>query len=229
MWSRLVSTRPSQRSITAPTPSIAKGHEAGGWIGEEGSFVLSQRLLGTLSIPVYLHGGIGLHTAAAAYVAGAAGAVLDAQLLLARESPLPDSLRATLAGVDGSETVTLGARLGAPFRAYSRPGLHSLEQLRAVEEELLASADARGGVARGRQRRDVGGAGTDAAVLPLGQDAAFAAELARRFDTVAGIIDGLRAAIARRLRDARGRQSAGRGRRRRRGRTAPAIRSSRGR
>jgi 3-oxoacyl-(acyl-carrier-protein) synthase/NAD(P)H-dependent flavin oxidoreductase YrpB (nitropropane dioxygenase family) len=36
----------------------------------------------------------------------------------------------------------------------------------------------------------------DAAVLPLGQDAAFAADLARRFDNVAGIIDGLRSAIA---------------------------------
>jgi len=174
---------------------IAKGHEAGGWIGEEGSFVLSQRLLGTLGIPVYIHGGIGRHTVAAAYVAGAAGAVLDAQLLLTRESPLPDNLQATLAGADGSETVTLGSELGAPFRAYSRPGMHSLEQLRAVEDELLASADARGAWRAG-VRAHVAGAGVDAAVLPLGQDAAFAAELARRFETVAGIVDGLGAAIA---------------------------------
>jgi NAD(P)H-dependent flavin oxidoreductase YrpB (nitropropane dioxygenase family) len=68
---------------------IAKGHEAGGWIGEEGSFVLSQRLIGAVQTPVFVHGGIGLHTVGAAYVAGAAGAVLDAQLLLARESPIP--------------------------------------------------------------------------------------------------------------------------------------------
>ena len=175
---------------------IAKGHEAGGWIGEEGSFVLSQRLLGTLAVPVYIHGGIGRHTVAAAYVAGAAGAVLDAQLLLTRESPLPDDLRATLAGADGSETVTLGSELGAPFRAYSRPGMHSLERLRAVEDELLASADARGAWRAG-VRAHVAGAGVDTAVLPLGQDAAFAAELARSFETVAGILDGLGAAIAR--------------------------------
>ena len=175
---------------------IAKGHEAGGWIGEEGSFVLAQRLLGTLSTPVYIHGGVGRHTVAAAYVAGAAGAVLDAQLLLTRESPLPASLRATLARVDGSETVTLGAELGAAFRAYSRPGMHSLEQLRALEQELLASADARGAWRAG-VRAHVAGAGADAAVLPLGQDAAFAAELAQRFDNVAGIIAGLHAAIAR--------------------------------
>ncbi len=175
---------------------IAKGHEAGGWIGEEGSFVLSQRLLARLGVPVYIHGGIGRHTVAAAYVAGAAGAVLDAQLLLTRESPLPDSLQATLAGADGSETVTLGVELGAPFRAYSRPGMHSLEQLRAVEDELLASADARGAW-RAAVRAHVAGAGVDTAVLPLGQDAAFAADLARSFETVAGILDGLAAAIAR--------------------------------
>jgi acyl transferase domain-containing protein/NAD(P)H-dependent flavin oxidoreductase YrpB (nitropropane dioxygenase family) len=175
---------------------IAKGHEAGGWIGEEGSFVLSQRLLEALSTPVYLHGGIGEHTVAAAYVAGAAGAVLDAQLLLARESPLPAGLRAMLAGVDGSETVTLGAELGAPFRAYSRPGRHNLEQLRALEDELLASPDARGAWRTGVMEHVSGGTG-EVAVLALGQDAAFAADLARRFDNVAGIIDGLRAAIAR--------------------------------
>jgi acyl transferase domain-containing protein/NAD(P)H-dependent flavin oxidoreductase YrpB (nitropropane dioxygenase family)/NAD(P)-dependent dehydrogenase (short-subunit alcohol dehydrogenase family) len=173
---------------------IAKGHEAGGWIGEEGSFVLSQRLLATLAVPVYIHGGIGQHTVAAAYVAGAAGAVLDAQLLLARESPLTDGLQATLAGADGSETVTLGAELGAPFRAYSRPGMHSLERLRAVEEELLASADARGAWRAG-VRAHVAGA-DDAAVLALGQDAAFAGDLARRFETVAGIVEALRTAIA---------------------------------
>jgi hypothetical protein len=57
----------------------AEGHEAGGWIGDERSFVLLQRLLDA-SRPVWA--GIGLHTAAAAYVAGAAGVVLDSQLLL---------------------------------------------------------------------------------------------------------------------------------------------------
>ncbi len=173
---------------------IAKGNEAGGWIGEEGSFVLSQRLLGELRTPVFLHGGIGVHTVAAAYVAGAAGAVLDGQLLLARESPLPERLRSALARIDGSETTTLGRDLGAPFRAYSRPGLRDLEALRDAERELAASPQARDSWRRAVKTHvgDEAGAG----VLPLGQDAAFAADLARRFGNVAGILDGLRAAIA---------------------------------
>jgi acyl transferase domain-containing protein/NAD(P)H-dependent flavin oxidoreductase YrpB (nitropropane dioxygenase family)/short-subunit dehydrogenase len=174
---------------------IAKGHEAGGWIGEEGSFVLSQRLLAALRTPVFVHGGIGLHTVAAAYAAGAAGAVLDAQLLLAPESPLPASLKATLAGIDGSETATLGGGLGAPFRAYARPGLRGFELLRDAEQALAPTGASREQWRASVKAHVAGRPGADA-VLPLGQDAAFAADLARRFGNVAGIIDGLRSAIA---------------------------------
>ncbi len=173
---------------------IAKGQEAGGWIGEQGSFVLTQQLLARLRTPVYVHGGVGLHTIAAAYVAGAAGAVLDGQLLLTRESPLPDDLRAALGRFDGSETTTPGAELGAPFRVYSRPGMRELEQLRLAERELAADAGSRAAW-RIAVKAHVAGAAADPGVLALGQDAAFAADLARRFGTVAGIIDGLRAAV----------------------------------
>ena len=190
---------------------IAKGHEAGGWIGEEGSFVLSQRLLSTLRTPVFVHGGIGLHTVAAAYAAGAAGAVLDAQLLLTPESPLPASLKATLAGMDGSETATLGGALGAPFRAYARPGLCGFELLRDAEQALEPTGASREQW-RGSVKAHVGARPGPDAVLPLGQDAAFAADLARRFGNVAGIVEGLRCGDRRCLSDARGRESAGGGR-----------------
>src|SRR6266704_4309718 len=56
---------------------IAKGHEAGGAVREETTFILLQRILGRVTLPVIAHGGIGLHTAAACYVAGARGIVLD--------------------------------------------------------------------------------------------------------------------------------------------------------
>ena len=73
---------------------VAKGHEAGGNVGEETTFVLLQRLLAmALQKPVYAWGGIGTHTAAACRVAGAAGVVLDWQLSLMRESSLPAAMR----------------------------------------------------------------------------------------------------------------------------------------
>ena len=102
---------------------IAKGHEAGGRVGEETTLILLQRLLAQTSLPVWAHGGIGLHTAAACYVAGAAGVVLDAQLALTRESPIPEATKNSIARIDGSETICLGNKPGETYRIYYRPGL----------------------------------------------------------------------------------------------------------
>src|SRR5262249_48336051 len=68
---------------------IAKGSESAGHVGECTSFILLQRLRPVTALPIFAQGGIGVHTVAAAYVAGAAGVVLDQQLLLAREARLP--------------------------------------------------------------------------------------------------------------------------------------------
>src|SRR5439155_507177 len=59
-------------------------------------------------LPVWVQGGIGPNTAAACAAGGAAGVVLDAQLLLARESLLSPDARRRLAAFDGSETQCLG-------------------------------------------------------------------------------------------------------------------------
>ena len=91
---------------------IAKGHEAAGRVGDETTFILLQRLLRRGALPVFAQGGIGLHTAAAACVAGASGVVLDAQLLLTRESPLARAAREAVARMDGSETALIGGDLG---------------------------------------------------------------------------------------------------------------------
>jgi acyl transferase domain-containing protein/NAD(P)H-dependent flavin oxidoreductase YrpB (nitropropane dioxygenase family) len=85
---------------------IARGHEAGGRIGELSTFVLLQRLLADdlLDLPVWACGGIGPHTAAAAVAGGAAGVVLDTQLALLAEADLPVEIAAVISTLDGSET-----------------------------------------------------------------------------------------------------------------------------
>ncbi|MER7676695.1 SDR family NAD(P)-dependent oxidoreductase [Streptomyces sp. NPDC096934] len=102
---------------------IARGHEAGGTVGELSTFVLMQRLLGDdgFDLPVWAWGGAGPYTAAAVVAGGGAGVVLDTQLALLDEAEagLPAGTRALLAGLDGSETtVEAGRRVvrrrGAP-------------------------------------------------------------------------------------------------------------------
>ncbi len=194
----VTSAAEAQAAVAAGADGIiAKGHEAGGRVGEESTFVLLQRLLAAHTLPIYAHGGVGLHSAAACYVAGAAGVVLDSQLALTRESPLPEAVKEKIALMDGSETTALGMRLGAAVRVYARPGLAALDALRREENRLEGGkVTARTTTTwRGAVAQRIGWGSPDSSVYPLGQDACFAAGLAARYVTVAGVVDALRTAL----------------------------------
>ncbi|HET9612181.1 MAG TPA: beta-ketoacyl synthase N-terminal-like domain-containing protein, partial [Acidimicrobiales bacterium] len=160
---------------------VAKGNESGGRVGDETAFVLLQRLVAAVDGPVWLQGGIGLDTAAAAVAGGARGVVLDAQLALARESTLPADVRAAVAAMDGSETILAGGH-----RIYTRPDLPVPPEGAGTEvARRLGADDLRGGW------------------LPVGQDGSFARPLADRYETAGGIVQAVRAAIAHHLDAAR--------------------------
>src|SRR5262249_54695406 len=81
---------------------ILKGHEAGGRVGADTSFILVQKWRQWAdrqggATPVWVRGGVGPNTAAACLAAGVRGVVLDSQVLLARESPLSGELQQRLA------------------------------------------------------------------------------------------------------------------------------------
>ncbi|TMQ07133.1 MAG: SDR family NAD(P)-dependent oxidoreductase [Deltaproteobacteria bacterium] len=183
---------------------VAKGSEGGGWIGNETSLVLLQRLVARGRLPVWAHGGVGLHSIAACFAAGAAGAIVDAPLALSRESPLGDDVRAALARADGSEAVCLGEALARPFRVFGRAGDATVRDLRALAEALERSpapVAERRGQWEIEVRRRIGS--RHYAILPLGQDIAFAASLAGRYPTVAGILYALRTSLGAHVRIAK--------------------------
>jgi acyl transferase domain-containing protein/NAD(P)H-dependent flavin oxidoreductase YrpB (nitropropane dioxygenase family) len=163
---------------------VARGSESGGRVGEETSFVLLSHLIGAVGLPVWAAGGIGIHTAAGAVAAGAAGVVLDSQLALAAESTLPEEVRAAVRAMDGSETVVLGGT-----RVYYRPDLPSA---RPASDGVTAAAVG-----------PLGGDDLHTQLLPTGQDAAFAAAFAARWPTVGAAVEGLRRQIAEHLGAAR--------------------------
>ncbi|HEY3717931.1 MAG TPA: SDR family NAD(P)-dependent oxidoreductase [Jatrophihabitantaceae bacterium] len=88
---------------------IARGNEAGGRVSELSSYVLLQQLLADdrPGVPVWVCGGIGPHTAAAAITGGAAGVVLDTQLALLPEADLRADLAAAIAASDGTDTTII--------------------------------------------------------------------------------------------------------------------------
>ncbi|MFN3532165.1 MAG: beta-ketoacyl synthase N-terminal-like domain-containing protein, partial [Candidatus Brocadia sp.] len=185
---------------------IAKGNEAGGLVGEETSFILLQQLLKNMSLPVWIQGGIGLHTAAACYAAGAAGVVLDMQLALTRESALPETVKTVIAHMDGSETICIGNEIGRICRIYSRSGLPILQDLSMVANTLATDPRPRPEILAGfRQeiKKRAGWGDPGQHIWLLGQDTAFAAPLAQRFHTVGGVLDGFRQAITSHVRTAK--------------------------
>lgn len=175
---------------------IAKGNEAGGRVDEKSTFILLQQLLRNFLIPVWAHGGIGLHTVAACYAAGAAGTVLDWQLALVRESSFPEDLKSLLAKMDGSESVCIGQSLGRAYRVYAKPSSPALIHLQEEESRLglMENKTERliqwhNIIAQYASRKHFDG------LLLIGQDIVFASILNRRFRSVAGLLYGLRCSI----------------------------------
>jgi acyl transferase domain-containing protein/NAD(P)H-dependent flavin oxidoreductase YrpB (nitropropane dioxygenase family) len=169
---------------------VVKGHEAGGRVGECSAFILAQQVLARTDLPVHVQGGIGPHSAAACLAAGAAGVVLDDQLWLMPESPLPPSWKSALKPLNGSETVILGERLGTTVRVLSRPGFAAAESLRAAADELELTDHSDGWT---EKVSTVLGWGAPAEFAwPVGQAVGLAAGFARTYQTTGRLVCAIR-------------------------------------
>src|ERR1700733_558251 len=170
---------------------IAKGHESGGLVGSETTFVLLQRLMKQTSLAVWAQGGIGLHSAAACIAAGAAGVVLDGQLSLTRESSLPGAVQQRIAHFDGSDTLVLGQSLRRAFRCYRHSTAAPAQELQEIALGLQASAPGSDVKWRDAIRARIGWGEPTRSVWPLGQDAAFASQFAQRFESAGWVVVAL--------------------------------------
>ncbi|MBI3836167.1 MAG: acyltransferase domain-containing protein, partial [Planctomycetes bacterium] len=184
---------------------VIKGSEGGGIIGEETSLVLLQRVIRAVQIPVWVRGGIGLHSAAACLAGGAAGVVLDWQLALCSESELPAEIKARITRMDGSETAVLGQGCGDRYRAYFRPGERAFAELREIEDQLAmsdASEDTITKQWREQVEARISQSDETRRLLILGQDAVFAASLEERFRSVGQVCTAIRDSASRHCRSA---------------------------
>ena len=164
---------------------IVKGHEAGGCVGSQSSFILLQALNKKLQIPYWIQGGIGLHTAAAAILAGATGVVLCEQFWLTEESPFSPEQKNFWKHLDGSETICVG-RDDAFFRCYSRRGRSKLDEY----ERALAD---------GGQSEDIINQWLLNAdrefFIPCGQDIGLASFFSKKFITAGSVVSAIRQGV----------------------------------
>src|SRR5262249_47315949 len=147
-------------------------------------------------LPVYAQGGIGMHGAAACRAAGAAGVVLDDQLLLMPESPLRAEWKHLLAACRGQDTRAVGERLGLSCPVLARPGLAAAARLQALADRIeLADND------RAEWRRQagacIGWGSPESYAWPVGQAVQLAAEFRDRYKTTGRVVQAIAAVSAR--------------------------------
>lgn len=171
---------------------VANGNEAGGEVSDQTSLVLLQRLLVATSLPVWVRGGVGIHSAAACFVVGAAGVVLDTQLALIRESTLDSELQALVACSDGASTVVLGDELGLPVRVFNRPRLGPVAELAELAGMLAARRDHAARTEwRAAVRARTGWRDLHTLAVPMGEEAGLAGALTREFPSTRQLVRGI--------------------------------------
>ncbi|WP_068944047.1 type I polyketide synthase [Chryseobacterium timonianum] len=162
---------------------IIKGNEAGGQIGYESTFVLFQRIINEIkSIPVWVQGGIGLHTASAVKALGATGVVLDSQLALFLESSVPKDIKDLCSKLNGTET-----KIIADHRVLVRPNSPSLPDDITSDHLKQYFADL-----------DI-----SKSYIPMGQDISLATDLYEEFRTLKKLAFGLKEAMHGHLKQAK--------------------------
>ncbi|WP_418124492.1 SDR family NAD(P)-dependent oxidoreductase [Chryseobacterium sp. PTM-20240506] len=162
---------------------IIKGNEAGGLVGYESTFVLFQRIIKEVtSIPVWIQGGVGLHTAAAAKALGATGVVLDSQLSLFPESSVPQDLKDLCSKLNGTET-----KIIANHRVLVRPNSPSLPENATAEDlkEFFTDLDPAN------------------SYIPMGQDISLATDLFEDFKNLKKMVFGFKEAMYGHLKQAK--------------------------
>ncbi len=163
---------------------LCKGQEAGGRVGAESGFVLLQGVLDVVAgqLPVWMQGGVGIHSSAAAFAGGAFGVVLDTLLAALPESSLPAAVKAQILAMDGSESVEMAGMqvCWAQATGPRKAGLASPAQVRqALAQGLL---------------------------WPLGQDAALVAVAMAHAQSLESLLRTLRHHVAGQWRQAQAQQ-----------------------
>ena len=143
---------------------LIKGNESGGNVGDESSFVLASDLIKKTNKATFIQGGIGLHTAAACFAAGAKGVVLDDHLLAMNHSPFPIHWKKIIKQLAIENTII---------------NSHKNKRARTVNHPLFKNSI------------EIGWGNPSETKWPAGQAIGFAQQLANEYKTVGRLIKAI--------------------------------------
>lgn len=169
---------------------ILKGNEAGGFVGENSSFILVQKWRTQTELPLFVRGGVSPQVAAACSAVGVAGGVLDSQVLLLEESSFARGLRPLLENLSGNETIAVGdGEEGRYFRLLVRPGHRSAQAFYAAGSGKHAE------VLKDCVRGKIDWREPSKGLLPFGQDVIFAAPWRKRYGRMSAVFRAIDSAV----------------------------------
>ncbi|MGM5630459.1 type I polyketide synthase [Apibacter raozihei] len=155
---------------------VLKGNEGAGKVAYESSFVLLQgikKMFPHTNTNIYIQGGMGVHTSAAALAMGAQGIIYDSQVALFPECRLPKELKNVLGRLSGSETILIDS-----YRILVRKNSPSLP-LNPKYEDIVPY---------------LGGIDLSENILPMGQDVALSVDFVEKYKTLDNFIYAVREA-----------------------------------
>ncbi len=176
---------------------LARGSECGGSCGRASAFFLAQALA-TQSKPFLVQGGIGLQSIAACRVAGAAGVVLEEQLLLTAESSLPEQWQRLVRNIGCGDTTVAGEEVDRPARFAAGPEFAAGRRLSARWTEIWTGEDQPLDLKRASWQQaleeTLGWGPPHQCAWPMGQMAGFSRQFAEKFRTTGRVIEAFRRA-----------------------------------
>lgn len=157
------------------TGLIVKGNESAGRVAGESTFILFQRIRQAIQdLPLWVQGGVGVHSAAALTALGATGVVLDSQLILFPACSISKEIKNICEKLAGNET-----RLIDGYRVLQRPNSPALPA-HASYTDLHPY---------------LGVLSLDKGYLPMGQDVALSVDMVKRYRKLPALIFAIREAM----------------------------------
>ncbi|MDR1136134.1 MAG: SDR family NAD(P)-dependent oxidoreductase [Clostridiales Family XIII bacterium] len=180
------SVKEAEAAIAEKAPAIIiKGSEGAGFVAEESSFIIFQKIIGEClknKIDLYIQGGAGVHTSAAYLGLGAQGVILDSQVALLPECRAPQEVKNTLVRLTGSEMLMIDG-----FRVLTRPNSPKLADETTFEE----------------LRAYLGGFDLSANYIPVGLDVTFSVDFKEKYKNLNTLVFSIHEAAYSHLRQAK--------------------------
>ncbi|MHA1853690.1 MAG: SDR family NAD(P)-dependent oxidoreductase [Candidatus Heimdallarchaeaceae archaeon] len=184
---------------------LVKGLEAGGKVGEKTTFILMQEF-SEAGYPFVIQGGFGFFNIASAFVSGALGVVLEGQMYLLPECPLPEKTKEFIAKLGENDTYLLGESFAYKYRLAGKIANKTIRTLKKKEQEelfKLSEEDFEHYLDRIAEQYEISwNENIVHAFLPLGADVSFASYIAKRFRSLKDFFDNILSNISQQLKNA---------------------------